>query len=78
MMWFSDGRRLLAIAIVFATLVGAWMFRYETIGPHQMYQVNRFTGVICNRLSQVSEGVKECLLPSKGYDVDQWQPVANR
>jgi hypothetical protein len=29
MMWFSDGRRLLTIAIVFATLVGAWMFRYE-------------------------------------------------
>jgi hypothetical protein len=29
--WFSEGSMLLAIAIVFATLVGAWMFRYEPI-----------------------------------------------
>jgi hypothetical protein len=29
--WFSEGSRLLAIAMVFATLVGAWMFRYEPI-----------------------------------------------
>jgi hypothetical protein len=41
-----DSRHLLAIAIIFATLVGAWMFRYEPIlngGIHR----NRFTGVVC-------------------------------
>jgi len=38
-----DSRIVLAGAIVFATIVGAWMFRYETIGEggHR----NRFTGV---------------------------------
>jgi hypothetical protein len=28
----SDGRVILAAAIVFAVIVGAWMFRYETVG----------------------------------------------
>jgi hypothetical protein len=39
-----DSRVTLAAAIVFATLVGAWMFRYETetIGHR-----NRFTGAVC-------------------------------
>jgi hypothetical protein len=43
--WLSDGRRLLAVAIILATLIGAWMFRYETygIGVHR----NRFTGAVC-------------------------------
>ena len=30
--WFSDGRRLLAAAIIFAAVVGAWMFRYDRMG----------------------------------------------
>jgi hypothetical protein len=44
--WCSDGRRLLAAAILLATLLGAWMFRYEHLygTEHQ----NRFTGVICS------------------------------
>jgi hypothetical protein len=40
-----DSRHLLAIAIIFATLVGAWKFRYESImggGVHR----NRFTGAV--------------------------------
>jgi hypothetical protein len=42
--WLCDGRRLLAVAIILATLIGAWMFRYETygIGVHR----NRFTGAV--------------------------------
>jgi hypothetical protein len=45
--WISDGHRLLAAAIVFATLLGAWMFRYEqAFRDHQMHR-NRITGVIC-------------------------------
>jgi hypothetical protein len=43
--WFSDGRRLIAIAIALATLIVAWMFRYETFGPNA--HRNRFTGAIC-------------------------------
>ena len=43
--WLSDGQRLLAMAIILATVVGAWMFRYETIGPNA--HRNRFTGAIC-------------------------------
>jgi hypothetical protein len=27
----SDGWRLLALAVIFTTLVGAWMFRYEHV-----------------------------------------------
>jgi hypothetical protein len=43
--WFSaDGRRLIAVAIIFATLLGAWMFRYEANG---VFHRNRFTGAIC-------------------------------
>jgi len=40
-----DSRHALAIAIIFATLVGAWMFRYEQVlaGFHR----NRFTGAVC-------------------------------
>jgi hypothetical protein len=43
--WLSDRRRLLAVAIILATLIGAWMFRYEAygIGVHR----NRFTGAVC-------------------------------
>jgi hypothetical protein len=29
--WLSDGRRLIAIAIVLATPVGVWLFRYEPV-----------------------------------------------
>jgi hypothetical protein len=45
-----DGTQLLAIAIIFATLIGAWMFRYEDLGPgvHR----NRFTGVVCSTLQE--------------------------
>lgn len=44
--WFSDGRRLLAAAIVVAILVLGWMFRYEPVYGARMHQ-NRFTGAIC-------------------------------
>jgi hypothetical protein len=40
-----DGTQLLAIAIIFATLVGAWMFRYENVNI--VNHRNRFTGVEC-------------------------------
>jgi hypothetical protein len=43
-----DGRIVLAAAIVFAVLVGAWMFRYE---PNAMgssvFHRNRITGAVC-------------------------------
>jgi hypothetical protein len=31
--WFSDGRKLLAAAIILAIGIAAWMFRYESAGP---------------------------------------------
>lgn len=43
----TDSRLVLAAAIVFATLVGAWMFRYETYGPINNLHRNRFTGTYC-------------------------------
>jgi hypothetical protein len=36
----------ITIAIVLATVVGAWMFRYETFTNDIMHR-NRFTGAIC-------------------------------
>lgn len=39
-----DSRIILAGAIVFATLVGAWMFRYE---EHGFGHRNKITGAIC-------------------------------
>jgi hypothetical protein len=40
-------RHGIATSLLFATLVGAWMFRYETgnmsLGTHR----NRFTGAVC-------------------------------
>jgi hypothetical protein len=42
----TDGPRLLALAIVFGTLVGAWMFRYEDTGIGTIHR-NRFTGAQC-------------------------------
>jgi hypothetical protein len=41
-----DGRVILAAAIVHATLLAAWMFRYETIGGTYEHR-NRFTGATC-------------------------------
>lgn len=38
-----DSRHLLPIAIIFATLVGAWMFRYQPILNGAVH-VKRFTG----------------------------------
>jgi hypothetical protein len=44
-MRIPSGEHSLAWAIIFATLIVAWMFRFETYDPvrHQ----NRFTGAIC-------------------------------
>jgi len=51
---FLDGSRLIAIAIIFATVVGAWMFRYETLeGNSPMAHRNRFTGAICINQSRM-------------------------
>lgn len=41
-----DGRVALAGALIFATLIGAWMFRDETV--HPLGHRNRFTGVMCH------------------------------
>jgi hypothetical protein len=42
----SKGHKLVAGAIIFATLMGAWLFRFETVG--QQSHRNRFTGVLCH------------------------------
>jgi hypothetical protein len=42
----TSGPQMLAIAIIFATLVGAWMFRFET--THPLAHRNRFTGAWCD------------------------------
>jgi hypothetical protein len=44
--WLS-GSRLLAFAIIFAVVVGAWMFRYELLGEGYVHR-NRFTGAVCH------------------------------
>jgi hypothetical protein len=43
--WLQDGRKVLAAAIIFATIIFSWMFRFETIdfGAHR----NRITGAYC-------------------------------
>jgi hypothetical protein len=40
-----DSRLILAAAIVFATSVGVWMFRYE--GVSEVSHRNRITGAYC-------------------------------
>jgi hypothetical protein len=45
--WLLDGRRLIALAIAAATLVGVWMFRYEPIGESGWYHRNRLAGATC-------------------------------
>jgi hypothetical protein len=44
--FLSDGKKVLAAAIVFAVLVAAWMLRYE-ITAGGVWHVNRFTGAVC-------------------------------
>jgi hypothetical protein len=59
--WLNDGRRLLALAIIFGVIVGAWMFRYETLPPGAMHR-NRLTGNVCH-ISQscwFCNGFDEC------------------
>jgi hypothetical protein len=48
----TDNRLTLTIAIVFATLVGAWMFRYENSGYANSVHRNRFTGAVCSVVSE--------------------------
>jgi hypothetical protein len=48
-----DSRLILAAAIVFATVVGAWMFRWESAGPGTIR--NRFTGTLCYQLGATSQ-----------------------
>jgi hypothetical protein len=45
MIWFSDGRRLLAAAIVLVVLVAVWMFRFENLNT--AIHRNRITGAVC-------------------------------
>jgi hypothetical protein len=45
--WFSDGRKLLAAAIILAIVIAAWMFRYESAGSGGFYHRNRLTGASC-------------------------------
>ncbi len=42
----TDSRLILATVIVFATMVGAWMFRYEPFNTFS--HRNRFTGATCD------------------------------
>jgi hypothetical protein len=42
-----DGRMALAASIVFATVVAAWMFRYDERESYSIGHRNRFTGVVC-------------------------------
>jgi hypothetical protein len=44
--WWQDGRKVLAAAIVAATLLAAWMFRYEPVLDGTFHR-NRFTGATC-------------------------------
>jgi hypothetical protein len=41
----KDGRRIVALAIILAVLLLAWMFRFEPL-PGKSHR-NRFTGVRC-------------------------------
>lgn len=43
-----DSRVILAGAIVFAVLVGGWMFRYECVGMYCVDHRNRITGAVCH------------------------------
>ena len=43
--WFND-KRLIALAIVFAVIVFAWMNRYENL--QDGYHRNRITGAVCS------------------------------
>lgn len=45
--WFKDGRRALAAAVVFATVIAAWMLRYETLDRSGIWHRNRLTGAVC-------------------------------
>lgn len=58
--WFSDGRRVLAAAIVFAVIVTAWMLRYESLGGGM--QRNRLTGNTCHirQSCWFCDGLFEC------------------
>jgi hypothetical protein len=57
-----DSKIILAGAIVFATLVAAWMFRYEAYGAYNASHRNRFAGAACH-------SSEECWFTNgKGYD----------
>ncbi len=43
--WIGEGPRALSVAIIFAAIVFAWMFAFETLSPYE--HRNRFTGMIC-------------------------------
>ena len=61
-----DGRKALALAIVFASLVVGWLLRFENLGSGM--QRNRITGEICH----ISE---ECWFSSK-YSSPSWFAVS--
>jgi hypothetical protein len=71
--WLLDGRRLIAVAIILATLVGAWMFRYESFGALHR---NRSTGVVC--LLQHECWVTSIFDPLPATKpADDWRPVGS-
>jgi hypothetical protein len=45
--WILEGSRLLAVAIILATLVGAWMLRYERYPNYGFLHRNRIRGAVC-------------------------------
>jgi hypothetical protein len=70
------GWRPVAVAIIFATLVGGWMFRYEPV--YRTLHQNRFTGAVCH----ISEecwfesifSVSRTATPAPA-PIDDWVPV---
>jgi hypothetical protein len=44
--WWN-GQRLIALLIVAATLLIAWIVRFEWADKYGLYHRNRFTGVVC-------------------------------
>jgi hypothetical protein len=45
-MAFPDESKIVAGAIILATLIAAWMFRYESVFSPAIHR-NRITGVTC-------------------------------
>jgi hypothetical protein len=70
---------LLAIVTAFATLVGAWMFRYENFANGSFHR-NRLTGAVCHSYAECWSG--NILVPapvpsaaSSNHVPDEWDKL---